>query len=198
MTLKKRTITLLFALLFVLASSPAAFAESSDYCNHWAGETIGEFLEKGWVQRDQSGELNPDQYATRAEFLTLINSIWPGSIPVHENKKEKNSDQSDQIKNSDDESAGDKEKSQLDDPIKREEAAYVIAGIKKYTKEEGKELSKGFQDSDQISPWALDSVEIMLQKGIMKGYPNQLLRPTDPITRAEAMTLLKAVLNLSD
>lgn len=46
-----------------------------------------------------------------------------------------------------------------------------------------------FLDHDQIPVWARDAVYTLVQQGVVSGYQG-LLRPNDPITRAEAAKLL--------
>ncbi|MDD2505243.1 MAG: S-layer homology domain-containing protein [Bacilli bacterium] len=47
----------------------------SDIDGHWAIEYINSAAEKGWVKGYPNGTFKPDQYITRAEFVTLVNNV---------------------------------------------------------------------------------------------------------------------------
>ncbi|MGB4438067.1 MAG: S-layer homology domain-containing protein [Sedimentibacter sp.] len=47
----------------------------SDIEDHWAIEYINSAAEKGWVKGYPDGTFKPDQYITRAEFVTLVNNV---------------------------------------------------------------------------------------------------------------------------
>ncbi|MDW5299933.1 MAG: S-layer homology domain-containing protein [Sedimentibacter sp.] len=47
----------------------------SDIDGHWAIEYINSAAAKGWVEGYPDGTFKPDQYITRAEFVTLVNNV---------------------------------------------------------------------------------------------------------------------------
>ncbi|NLN77277.1 MAG: S-layer homology domain-containing protein, partial [Armatimonadetes bacterium] len=47
----------------------------SDVSGHWAEEFINSAAQKGWVTGYPDGTFKPDQYITRAEFVTLVNNV---------------------------------------------------------------------------------------------------------------------------
>src|SRR5665648_274773 len=47
----------------------------SDVKGHWAEKYINSAQEKGWVNGYPDGTFKPDQYITRAEFVTLVNNV---------------------------------------------------------------------------------------------------------------------------
>ena len=47
----------------------------SDIEGHWAIEYINSAAVKGWVKGYPDGTFKPDQYITRAEFVTLVNNV---------------------------------------------------------------------------------------------------------------------------
>ena len=51
---------------------------------------------------------------------------------------------------------------------------------------------------DLTGHWAHDCIIALLQHGIIKGYPDQTIRPENEITRAEAAALLAAALGLQE
>ncbi|MFZ5597168.1 MAG: S-layer homology domain-containing protein [Bacillota bacterium] len=51
-----------------------------------------------------------------------------------------------------------------------------------------------FADNAGISSWARASIAEAVKKGIMKGYPGNLVKPADNASRAEAMTVVDKAL----
>lgn len=47
----------------------------SDIEGHWANKYINSAATKGWVSGYLDGTFKPDQYITRAEFVTLVNNV---------------------------------------------------------------------------------------------------------------------------
>ena len=46
-----------------------------DVKGHWAEEYVGSAVKKGWIKGYPDGSFKPDQNITRAEFVTLVNSV---------------------------------------------------------------------------------------------------------------------------
>ena len=74
-----------------------------------------------------------------------------------------------------------------DEVITREQMAAMIMKAARLTPVE-KELA--FIDSDSISTWARQAVATVTENGIMKGYPDNTVRPQGNATRAEAVTVI--------
>ncbi len=55
--------------------SPFESDDFSDIMGHWANRFINSASKKGWVQGYPDGSFKPDQYITRAEFVTLVNNV---------------------------------------------------------------------------------------------------------------------------
>lgn len=85
--------------------------------------------------------------------------------------------------------------------VTRLETIQMIANAIKYTNrdafvnttEAGKYLS-GIIDAESIESWAIPSVVMTLKYEIIKGYEDGSIRPNNPITRAETVTLIKRLL----
>ncbi|MGF7058932.1 phosphoribosylformylglycinamidine (FGAM) synthase PurS component [Brassicibacter mesophilus] len=60
--------------------SPFESDKFSDINGHWANEYINSAAEKGWVNGYDDGTFKPDQYITRAEFVTLVNNVLERSV----------------------------------------------------------------------------------------------------------------------
>lgn len=46
-----------------------------DIEGHWAAKYINSAAEKGWIKGYADGTFRPDQYITRAEFVTMVNNV---------------------------------------------------------------------------------------------------------------------------
>ncbi len=55
--------------------SPFESNSFSDIDGHWANKYINSSAQKGWVNGYPDGSFKPDQYITRAEFVTLVNNV---------------------------------------------------------------------------------------------------------------------------
>lgn len=75
----------------------------------------------------------------------------------------------------------------------REQAAVILCRI--FNIDTSYIGSTGFVDDSKISSWARSSVYAMKQLGYMNGTPQNECRPSDPVTRAEMITLLNNICN---
>ncbi|TFZ39953.1 VWA domain-containing protein [Soehngenia longivitae] len=55
--------------------SPFESDKFSDIKGHWANKYINSAAEKGWVNGYEDGTFKPDNYISRAEFVTLVNQV---------------------------------------------------------------------------------------------------------------------------
>jgi hypothetical protein len=74
-----------------------------------------------------------------------------------------------------------------DDLITREQMAAMIMKAAKLSPLGGE---FAYTDSDSISTWARQAVATVAEHGIMKGYPDNTVRPQGNATRAEAVTVI--------
>ena len=56
----------------------------TDITGHWAEDYILSAEQKGWVRGYPDGTFRPDQYITRAEFVTLVNNVLNRKVEVGE------------------------------------------------------------------------------------------------------------------
>lgn len=86
-----------------------------------------------------------------------------------------------------------------DDPITREQMAAMLVRAMRFSS--SKQLNESvfepgeFLDGSVISPWARDSVAMVVREGMMKGRSAGTFDPKDLTTRAEAATVLVRLLN---
>ncbi len=134
----------------------------SDITNHWAKKDIERMAKEGLVLGVGDGKFAPEEQMKARDFITLMKRITGAEDVTFAEIKD------------------------MDAPITREEAAYVIntiANLPEATEEHT------FGDSDKISDWAKESVNRAFEMGIFKGYPNGSFAPDALMTRAEATVL---------
>lgn len=51
-------------------------------------------------------------------------------------------------------------------------------------------------ENDYESHWARDEIDRVIERGLMKGYPDGTFKPDKPITRAELAVVLNRIYDL--
>lgn len=84
----------------------------------------------------------------------------------------------------------------VDDYITREDAAVIIYRIIQTTAKATTitKIENSFSDRKEISEYAVRSVEMLSEYGLLKGYEDGSFKPKKTLTRAEAVVLLSNVL----
>ena len=83
------------------------------------------------------------------------------------------------------------------DLITREEAALMISNYEKL-EDNNYDKINAFNDNEDVSDWAKDGVEGVIEKGYMNGYTDNTFNFKGNITRAEAVTTLSRVNKLEE
>lgn len=78
-----------------------------------------------------------------------------------------------------------------DGNITRAEAAAMFARILKL--DQSNSSNPNFADTDNVNAWYNASINAVVAKGLMKGYPDGNFKPNAPITRAEFAQLIKTI-----
>lgn len=80
-------------------------------------------------------------------------------------------------------------------PDKLATRAELAAMLKKLGDRETRKVTNDFKD---LSPsyWATDAIKEVSQTGVLQGYPGEVFRPNQPVTRAQALIALATALNL--
>ncbi|PKM53305.1 MAG: hypothetical protein CVV00_13000 [Firmicutes bacterium HGW-Firmicutes-5] len=187
----------LIAIILSLAISIPAFTISvsarSDIENHWAGNTIKEWMNMGLAGGYGDGSFKPDNSITRAEFMNLVNNAFGFNEEV-------------EIQFSDVTEGvwyynviqkavaagylggypdGTMQPNNL---ISRQEAAIVIAKVKVLTP--NTDGGMNFTDSSEMASWSSGYIGALVEAGLMGGYPDGSFKPTAQIKRAEAIVAL--------
>lgn len=173
----------------ILNARSNIFRDVSD--KYWAYEAIKYAKENGWIQGKSQNEFAPEANLTRAEFATIICRILNLSC------NEKTEYYSDIVNYWANESICAITKFGImngypdgsfkpDNEISREEVASVLCKIVNPDVGGG---VYGFSDVS-VDRWSYSYINKLSQAGIILGYENNEFRPTNAITRAEAVTML--------
>lgn len=199
----KKTIAIILCL--VLATSGLAFAEevavtsapATDYAGHWAEGTIQKWMDAGKISGYSDGSYKPDNNITRAEFVKLVN----GTIDFNKKANVAYKDVTtadwfyDYVGIAQEIgyiSGYSKDSFGPNDYITREQAASILARIQ-YLNGNVAAANK-FSDKSKVSSWAAESVGAAYDAGFITGYNDGTFRPSNKLTRAEALTMLDNVL----
>lgn len=196
---RNTALLLTVALVFSLAAPPApaqagAFADTA---GHWATEEIGELRQRSIVGGYADGLFRPANPVTRAEFFAMVNR----AMGYYEEAGIGFSDVSEEDWFYPDVARA-IEAGYLSgypdgtmrphEPIRRQEAAYILAAIRDLSGRPA--ATEGFSDSDTIPGWSRDAIGAVTAAGFMGGFPDQTFRPAGLATRAETAVLLYRVL----
>ncbi|MEN6391308.1 MAG: S-layer homology domain-containing protein [Syntrophomonas sp.] len=176
----------------------------ADLDGHWAKDGIMEMVSLGLVGGVGDSKFDPDRKITRAEFTVILvgaiglqdSSVVRGRFTdVPADKwyfQAVNAAAQAGIVNgcTPDEFYPDME-------ITREQIAVIIAQTLVYknkatalSQDQVQENLKAYEDEASISPWARNSVALVVSKGIMKGRTLTSFAPGEPATRAEATIMI--------
>ncbi|MCG9969971.1 Ig-like domain-containing protein, partial [Pelotomaculum terephthalicicum JT] len=168
----------------------------NDITGHWAMDNINKLVDMGCINGYPDGSFKPDHTITRAEFATMLVKAFKlesqgGKIfadtASHWAKDYLVAAAANGVINGyDNNTFG------PDDLITREQMAVMIvkaAKLNMVTEE------TAFADSGSISGWAGEAMATAAKNGLIKGYPDNTVRPQGNATRAEAVTVILNALN---
>lgn len=165
-----------------------------DIENHWAKYEIVDFTNKGYLNGKPDGGFHPQDTITRAEFVKVINRMFGltttsgvtfTDVPSgYWAKDEIDIAVTNGVAQGD--GAGNFEPEK---PITRQEAAKMIANYLNISDLDHDKISK-FPDYSQISYWAINEFEAVVEKGYIKGNDLGMLSPKSNMSRAEAVVML--------
>lgn len=167
-----------------------------DIKGHWAESQINSFVSSGHINGYGDGRFKPDDSITRAEFIKIFNKYFgltktSGKVfddtKTHWAKREIDIAVTNGVAN-----GVSLTEFQPDEPITREQAAKMISNYKKLDDTNHDKVAK-YKDMNQVSNWALNSVEGIIELGYMNGYEDNTFRPKNNITRAEAVVTLSRI-----
>jgi hypothetical protein len=163
----------------------------TDVKGHWAQKNIENLAEKGVVNGYTDGSFRPDRTISRAEFAAILVQ----ALDLTNKGSKEFADTTDHwarqaistaysygiIQGYDSVTFG------PDDFITREEMAQMLVQAFQW---DHALTNKTFTDQDKIAAWARKAMMIAVDHGILKGYPNDMIKPKSHASRAEAITVI--------
>ena len=167
-----------------------------DIRGHWAEREIAEVAREGWMNGYRDATFRPDRTLTRAEAVATLVRVFPpgnGTPPASNRLNERLEGHWAYAQILAADRAGwlaplPGTGLQPERPLLRAEAAALVvraAGIAT------RQRQPSFTDVPR-GHWAAIYIEAAVAAGWMRGYPNGLFRPDEPITRAEWAVVLSA------
>ena len=187
----KRIFALLICMTIVF--SICVSAATIEPAGHWAQDAINYALDKGYVKGNEAGVVSADASMTRAEFVAVLCRVL--SLPGFDNNPFEDVD-SDAWYNGFVSTAyragivtGTSDSTFSPDAlVTREEAVSML--------QRGWKISRAsftkppFNDQDEISSWALNSVRIMHESLYIKGDDYNNFNPKNNVTFGEALQII--------
>lgn len=171
---------------------------------HWSDKYVEKVLEENIMENIDS-EFKPDQLATREEILvglgrleeSLGNKIEEKDVELFDDLKDKDyknyatwATELEIIKGYGDGTF------RPENPVLREELACLIARYINYKGVPTTKMYVGFNDSEEISEWAMGCVQTLANLGIVEGHGDGNFAPKSNITRGEIAKIFSELLEL--
>lgn len=175
----------------------------SDVSQDWAKEAITALSARGMIEGVGEGKFEPDRKVTRAEFIQMMMNIidLDLALDAYVDRPFTDVDSHDWYAvavgkakalgiiqgNGDGTFRG-------DETLTREDMAVMIHRLLQYL-QLNMEYNpvKPFEDQQNISKYALDSVQVLQQAGLIKGVGNGVFSPKSATTRAQAAVLMHSL-----
>ena len=172
---------------------------AADYANHWAAGTIRAWIQSGLIN-EETDDFRPDRNITRSEFLKFIltakNADIPNTLAPDFNDVSKDDTYYKYIAYAYTEGivTGYPDGSfKPNHPISRQDAYVLLArAFNLYYDGSGEHMS--FSDMALISPYALKDTLALVENGYVTGYADNTVRPLNPISNAEAITIIDRII----
>lgn len=201
-------LTLCLTLSLCLGSAYAANRMFSDSAGHWAEDIIQELAERGIIAGYRDGTVKPDNIITRGEFCALLARC----LKIDTTSAEKETPTFNDIDGNWSEAniealvdagiidPGDYDGSfRSTEPITRIEIIrMMVRSIHKGDAAEAYTGGTGFSDDSALNGADKGYAHYADDYGLVKGYPDNTIRPDDESTRAEAFALLERQKDAAD
>jgi Mg-chelatase subunit ChlD len=196
--MKKKRSKLFIGLLstaMVLAPLSMASAKTSDISNHWAGNQLEKWVDKGYISGYQDGTIKPDKEITRAEFITLVNRAFNFQNEASISYKDVEPNQWFYKEIAKAQAAGyikgyNDGTMKPDKKVTREEMAVIVSSLLNLDTQGTEQEIKSFSDSSSIAAWSKGAIGALVKKGILRGYKDNTFKPKKTLTRAEGIVAL--------
>lgn len=188
----KRRLSLIIAVVMVVAFTMPNVAFGADYTDHWAEDTIQKWFDDEKILGYEDGSFKPENSITRAEFMTMVNSSYDFEELAEINYEDADSEEWYYVEVQKAVEAGyivgdNEDTVRPTDEITRQEVSVVITRLNNI--EQNTDVSM-FVDKNDIADWAVGYVGAVANAEYMIGDDNNNFSPNEDITRAEALVTL--------
>lgn len=165
-----------------------------DLNDHWSREEVNSLAALGIVNGKRKGAFYPDDYISRIEILAIITRITvydDEKLPKGEIQTDSSKWYAQPLKRSIQIGLirGEAETDLLDQASREEVVAYLMKAYAAFGFEPVKSVDlTEYMDAEQIQPEHREAFEQAVALGLLQGW-NQMLKPLDSITRAEAVAM---------
>ena len=176
-------------LVVILAVAMTAAASAASYMQPYLDKVV----EWGVMRGDLEGNLNEDNYITRAEFSTMVNRAFgydkTGPTPFRDVPENSWYAEDVGIAYNVGYIAGTSATTfSPNDNVTREQAALILARILMLQPQVGENTM--FTDSRTMENWSRGYIASVAQQGLISGYPDGRFGPKDNLTRGQAAIIL--------
>ncbi|WP_058486262.1 S-layer homology domain-containing protein [Defluviitalea phaphyphila] len=164
--------------------------------DHWAREFITTIIDKKIAQGYEDGTFRPENNITKAEFMKMLIKSIDYTLEIKDDSNywferegylEAAKDIGLIIENN--------YNAEYDEPITREEVAFMIGNMLKYLGfEEDDSENINFEDAQQIK--YKSQLNMAIKYSIINGYPDNTYKPFKYLTRAEATKIIYKLINI--
>lgn len=158
--------------------------------NHWSEPYMRNLYDRGLLKGDSNGNMNPDKYITRAEFVSIINRAFGytdagGKMPFKDVTGNEWYADDVAIAYNEGYFSGDaKNTANANGNLTREQAVSLLCRNTYIEQVPG--ISTEFTDGKSIENWSRGYVNAAYEKGYVSGYSDDTFKPKNYITRGEA------------
>lgn len=165
---------------------------------HWSADYMQNLYDRGLLSGDESGNLNPSNDITKAEFVAILNRAF-GYTDLGTMSKSSFSDITGEewyardimIAQQEGYLYGNGKESGASSPLSREEAIVLLARNLQLT--DTYVFEDNFMDSKDIGTWSIGAVNTAVSKGFIAGYDDGTFRPQNNVTRGEVSRIMSNV-----
>lgn len=177
-----------------------------DMGGHWAEQSVIALASNNMIEGTGDGKFSPDSQMTRAEFLKLIVSMFKLDNSKYSGAySDISGDEwyADYIQTAKDIGLINPAltiggKFRPNEPITREDAAVMLSTAAELKDISVSDKNREYSDSDEISLYAVNSVETVTGMGLINGFEDGTFKPKETMTRAQgAVMYLNLVNNIS-
>jgi len=179
------------------ANDSQAFVPT-DLAGNWAEKQMMEWIGKGLIQGFQDGTIRPNALISRIEFITLVNRLfaYKGTDNIFFKDVPNSAWFAPEVRAA--AQAGFVQgypdgSFQPSKSLLRVEAAVMLSKLVPLMVREDEIPLQQFRDQDSVPSYGRAPLGALLDSGYVQGFTDQTIRPSKPLTRAEAVVLLDRI-----